>query len=88
MVKLNPVKRRQRFGCLSWGKRPSVEESAVFKIKDDDEWCMDWPIVCAIVSWHGGQNDRLSLGAFPRARAVGLLGGQIPSRSSKTGQYC
>ena len=59
-----------------------MEESEVFKIKDDDddddEWGMDWPIVCAIVSWHGDQNYRLSLGAFPRARAVGLLCGQIP----------
>ena len=37
MVKLNLVKCRQKFGCLPCGKRPSVEESDVFKIKDDDD---------------------------------------------------
>ena len=31
---------RQRFGCLPWGKRPTlacVEENDGFKIEDDDE---------------------------------------------------
>ena len=38
--KINPVNCRQRFGCqcLPWGKHPNLvnmEESDVFKIKDD-----------------------------------------------------
>ena len=41
MVELNLVKCRQRFDCLPWGKcltLASVEESIVFKIKDDDDY--------------------------------------------------
>ena len=41
MVRLNLVKRRQRFGYLPWDNCPTValRGSDVFKIKDDDDGC-------------------------------------------------